>query len=111
MPGLSLSRRLPTTVLAFRGYNVTNLGRTAELLAHRVYGACVERHLREISQAAGDLMHRPVDLVRRVRAEEETTLATYGEAVALLIGVQTAQLELLAECFGIDYRLAQFSFG
>jgi [acyl-carrier-protein] S-malonyltransferase len=111
MPSLPLSRRLPTTVLAFRGYNVTNLGRTAELLAHRSYGPIVERHLRHVSAVAADLLHRPVDLVARVRAGEETSLATYGEAVALLIGVQSAQLDALGEVFGIDYRGAQFSFG
>jgi [acyl-carrier-protein] S-malonyltransferase len=111
MPSLPLTRRLPTTVLAFRGYNVTNLGRTAELLAHPIYGPVVEKHLADVSQAAADLLRRPVDLPARVRAGEETSLATYGEAVALLIGVQTAQLQLLGDCFGIDYRGAQFSFG
>ncbi len=111
MPSLSLARRLPTTVLSFRGYNTTNLGRTGELLGHPVYGATVERHLGEVSQVAADLLHRPVNLAGRVRMGEETTLASYGEAVALLLGVQSAQLELLANCFGIDYRLAQFSFG
>jgi [acyl-carrier-protein] S-malonyltransferase len=52
-----------------------------------------------------------VDLIARVRAGEETTLATYGDAVALLIAVESAQLELLEKCFGIDYRAARFSFG
>jgi len=111
MPSLPLNRRLPTTVLAFRGYNVTNLGRTAELLAHPAYGSTVESHLRGVSGIAADLLRRPVDLVDRVRRGEETTLATYGDAVALLIGVQAAQLELLGKFFGVDYRGAQFSFG
>jgi [acyl-carrier-protein] S-malonyltransferase len=111
MPSVPLSRRLPTTVLSFRGYNVTNLGRTAELLAHPIYGPTVDQHLQTISAAASDLLKRRVDLGARVRAGEETTLATYGEAVALLVGVQTAQLQLLGDCFGIDYRGAQFSFG
>lgn len=111
MPSLPLIRRLPTTALAFRGYNVTNLGRTGELLAHPVYAPTVEKHLRLVSQAAADLLHRPVDLVQRVRAGEETSLASYGDAVALLIGVQAAQLELLADCFGVDYRGARFAFG
>ena len=29
---------------AFRGYNVTNLGRTPELLEHPAYGPIVEKH-------------------------------------------------------------------
>jgi [acyl-carrier-protein] S-malonyltransferase len=111
MPSQPLARRLATTVLSFRGYNVTNLGRTAELLTHPIYGGKVEQHLRAVSDVAADLLHHHVDLVERVRSKEETTLATYGDAVALLIGVQIAQLELLADCFGVDYRRAQFSFG
>jgi len=111
MPSLPLSRRLPSTVLSFRGYNVTNLGRTSELLAHSIYGPVVERHLRLVGEAASDLLHRPIDLVSRVQAKEETSLASYPDAVALLIGVQSAQLELLADMFGVNYRGAQFSFG
>jgi [acyl-carrier-protein] S-malonyltransferase len=111
MPQNHLISRLPATALAFRGYNVTNLGRTSELLAHPAYGPTMLQHLARIGEAASDLLHRPVDLVARVRAGEETTLATYGDAVALLIAVEAAQLELLEQCFGIDYRAAKFAFG
>ena len=111
MPQNHLISRLPATALAFRGYNVTNLGRTAELLSHPAYGPTMLRHLALVGEVASELLHRPVDLVARVRAGEETTLATYGDAVALLIAVETAQLELLEQCFGIDYRAARFSFG
>ena len=71
----------------------------------------MEKHLNEVSQVAADLLHRPINLAGRVRMGEETSLASYGEAVALLLGVQSAQLELLSQCFGVDYRQAQFSFG
>jgi [acyl-carrier-protein] S-malonyltransferase len=106
-----LAFRLPSAALSFRGYNVTNLGRTGELLAHAAYGPVVERHLKAASAVAADLLHRPVDLVARVRAGEETSLETYGDAVALLLSVKAAQLELLAQFFDVDYHSARFSFG
>jgi hypothetical protein len=37
---------------AFRGYNVTNLGRTGELLDHTQFGPTVERHQRSVSTVA-----------------------------------------------------------
>jgi len=106
-----LAYRLPSAALSFRGYNVTNLGRTGELLAHPAYGSVVERHLRAASAVAADLLHRPIDLVSRVRAGEETSLETYGDAVALLLSAEAAQLEILAQFFDIDYHAARFSFG
>src|SRR5690349_6235322 len=106
-----LAYRLPSAALSFRGYNVTNLGRTGELLAHPAYGSVVERHLRAASAVAADLLHRPIDLVSRVRSGEETSLETYGDAVALLLSAEAAQLEILAQFFDIDYHAARFSFG
>ena len=106
-----LADALPNTVLAFRGYNYENLGRSREMLLHPVYGPVVERHLVEISQATARSLGRPVDLVARVRAGQETTLASYGDAAGLIVAMQLAQLELLQRQFGIDYRGAQFSFG
>jgi [acyl-carrier-protein] S-malonyltransferase len=111
MPNLSLRHRLPVTALAFRGYNVTNLGRTGELLANRVFGPSVERQLRTVSAAASDLLHRHVDLVAQIRSQQETTLESYGEALALVLGVESIQLSLLRECFDVDPAQARFSFG
>jgi [acyl-carrier-protein] S-malonyltransferase len=107
----SLTARLPSTALAFRGYNVTNLGRTGELLSHSSYGPVVERQLQGVSAVASDLLKRRVDLVERVRLGEETTLEQYGEALALLLAVESIQLELLREFFQVDWSAARFSFG
>ncbi len=106
-----LARGLPDTALAFRGYNVTNLGRSTELLAHMAYQPTVEKHLRAISDAASQHLGRPVDLMARVRAGEETSIETYGDAIALIIGMECAQRELMERHFGIKLRIAQFSFG
>jgi len=106
-----LTAALPDTVLAFRGYNHVNLGRSRELLMHPAYGPTVQRHLEEISAAASAALGRPVNLVRRVLADQETTLDSYGDAIALIVAMQLAQLDCLQLRFGIDYHGAQFSFG
>ncbi len=114
MAGLKndLHPRLPRTAFAFRGYNVTNLGRTPELLAHPVYGPVVEARLREAGQLCADVVKRSVDLVARVRAGRETTgLREYAEDVALIVAVEMAQVRILQEFFGITLPQAQFAFG
>ena len=100
-----------SAAFAFRGYNVTNLGRTPELLAHAAYGPIVERWLREASEICTSGIGRRVDLVDRVRRCEETSLDTYADAVALTIAVELAQLKLLEEFFGIAYAKAKLAFG
>lgn len=111
MPNRNLTERMPDCVLAFRGYNVTNLGRTPELLAHPAYHRLVEQQLSTISVAASDILHRRVDLVAQVRAAEESTLAAYGESLALILAVEAVQLALLREHFGVDWTRARFSYG
>lgn len=106
-----LPHKLARTALAFRGYNVANLGRTKELLEQPAYGPIVKRHLHQASEVASDALHCPVDLVGRVQRGEEMDLSQYGEALALLLAVEAAQLDLLTECFELDYRRARFSFG
>ena len=109
-PG-QLKALIKTSGFAFRGYDQTNLGKSSELLEHLVYGPTVERHLREASVVAAELLGRPVDLVARVRERRETTLAEYGEAVSMIVAVEMAQLELLREMFGIAYESAQLAIG
>jgi len=111
MPKPRFFANLPTSALAFRGYNVTNLGRTGELLAHSEFGPTVKRHLGQVSMVASDLLHRPVDLVAQVREGRESTLQTYGEALALILAVESAQLSILREFFGVDWTAAKFSYG
>ncbi len=61
----SLQERLASTAFAFRGYNVTNLGRSRELLGQPKYGPIVERYLTEASQVCHEVTGRPVDLPAR----------------------------------------------
>jgi [acyl-carrier-protein] S-malonyltransferase len=106
-----LAEHIRTTALAFRGYNVTNLGRTAEFLDHPSYSVTMVHFLTEAGRICGDVVGRKVDLVARVRFGQETTLETYDEAIALLVGVELAQLALLRERFGIDYHAAPLAYG
>lgn len=106
-----LSDRLNEAAFAFRGYNQTNLGRTGELLAHRAYGAVVERYLREAAEICAEFSRRPVDLVARVREKRESTLETFGEDIGLIIAVEMAQIELLEQFFDISYRHARVGMG
>ncbi len=98
-----LRESLRRTAFAFRGYNVTNLGRTPELLAHPAYEPVVRESLHEASRICSEVLGRHVDLVGRVRRRQETTLQTYGQALALVMGTELAQLRLLREFFDIDF--------
>ncbi len=106
-----LAAMLPATSFALRGYNVVNLGRTPELLADRRYGPVVESYLRRASAICGEVTQKRVDLVDRVRRQEETDLSVYAEAVALIVAVELAQLEILSTQYGIELSRAGMFMG
>ena len=108
---MELAKELPNAALAFRGYNVTNLGRTAELLAHAKYRPVMLPYLNEAAAVCSDIVGREVDLVQRVDAKRETVLQDYAEAIALVVAVEQAQLRLLAEFHDLDFHQAKLSFG
>ena len=86
---LSLIQDIKTDIadccFVFRGYNVTNLGRTPELLEHRAYGPTVLRLLEEASEVASEETRTTIDLVSRVKERIETSLDTFADAVALIL--------------------------
>lgn len=103
---------LGRVAFAFRGYNVTNLGRTQELLAHPAYGSVVAAHLNEASELCADVLKRPVNLTARVRASLETRgLEDYAEDVALIVAVEIAHVRILEEFFGIKLSQSRYAFG
>ena len=65
----TLQSKIGTTAFAFRGYNITNLGRTPELLAHPAYGPTVRRYLQRGSEICAEIIGRPVDLAAARRAK------------------------------------------
>ncbi len=97
--------------VAFRGYNTANLGRCTELLAHPRFGPTLERYLRDAGEIASDAMGQRVDLLARVKANLETDLDSYHEAIALIVAASLAQLEILEEFYDVQYRRARLVFG
>ena len=107
----SLQTKIGTTAFAFRGYNVTNLGRTPELLAHPAYGPTMRRYLERGSEICAEIVRRPVDLVEAVSQRREFGLDRYAEAVALIVASDLAQVELLEEFHGVRFREAKLAYG
>jgi [acyl-carrier-protein] S-malonyltransferase len=106
-----LRARLESTAFAFRGYNVTNLGRSLELLAHPAYGPIVRECLESASAVCATITGKPADLVSRVERREETSLDTYSDAIALVMAMEEAQIRILREQFEIEMKQAQFTLG
>lgn len=107
-----LKARLRNSAFAFRGYDVANLGRTPELLAHPRYGPVVAGVLEEAAQVATAVLGRPVDLQARVRDRRETDgLTTYAEDLALIVAAEMAQMRLLDQFFGVAIQDAKLAFG
>ncbi|HTM52728.1 MAG TPA: hypothetical protein VL175_01795 [Pirellulales bacterium] len=107
----NLLERLGSSAFAFRGYNTTNLGRSPELLAHPAYGPVLARYLNEASAVCSDVMKRPIDLVARVRERRETTIESYAEAIAMIVAVELAHVQLLEEFFDIRMSRARMVYG
>jgi [acyl-carrier-protein] S-malonyltransferase len=102
---------LPNSALAFRGYNVTNLGRSHELLADSQYAPTVRAYLQRTSAVCSEVIQRPVDLIELVERQQEPTLEQYAESICLIMAMEHAQLALLRQHFDIDYHAARVSLG
>ncbi|MFV2070344.1 MAG: hypothetical protein ACC645_25540, partial [Pirellulales bacterium] len=94
---VDLAEQIGRTTLALRGYNITNIGRSAELLLHPQYGPVVQETLVEASQICAEMTDRKVDLVARVRQGREPSLRCYAEAIALIMAMELAQLRIVEE--------------
>ncbi len=108
---IDLKEHVANSAFVFRGYNVTNLGRTRELLEHRDYGPIVEHYLLEGARIYHESIGGTIDLVARVRSNQEMTLEEYAEAVALIVAMEQAHLKLLEEFFHVQYQKVRLAFG
>ncbi|MGE3822238.1 MAG: hypothetical protein AB7I30_22720, partial [Isosphaeraceae bacterium] len=109
--GVDVGAAIDRASFAFRGYDVSNVGRSAELLAHPAYGPTVRRHLEDASAITSEALGRSVDLVARVAAKEDTGLVGFTEDVATIVAMELAQVSLLREFFGVEAADARQSFG
>jgi [acyl-carrier-protein] S-malonyltransferase len=108
---LDLKPRMHNTVFAFRGYNISNQGRSAELLAHPKFGPVVEQMLREAGEVCADLTHQPCDLVARVRQSQPSILETYAQDLAQIVALNLAQIRLLEEFYDVPFTTASMTIG
>jgi [acyl-carrier-protein] S-malonyltransferase len=106
-----LRSRLKTTALAFRGYNVTNTGLTADLLDHPRFGPVMERHLRAAGAVCADVVKRPIDLVAMARERAPATIETYAENLAFVVGAEQAHVEMLADVLEEPLGRVNLAFG
>jgi len=97
--------------LAFRGYDATNYGRGAELVAHPVHGPIARRWLTRASAACAAAIGEPVDLAARLADGRPTSLDQFPEDVATIIALELSQLEALEHVAGADPRAARLSIG
>ncbi|MCG8584842.1 MAG: hypothetical protein MI757_09045 [Pirellulales bacterium] len=107
----ALRDKLSSSAFAFRGYNITNIGRSDELLAQPLYQPIMEQELQAAGECASRKLGRAVDLIARVRRREETTLETYSDAVALVMAIEQAQIRILREIYEVDFADAKTAFG
>ncbi len=88
--------------VAFRGYNMTNTGRTAELLDHPDVGPYLEQRLTAAQEHYADLLGEKVDYFQIIRSGRESTLETYTEDLALIVSVELAQWDALVNLYGVQ---------
>ena len=108
---IDLKQNLASTLFAFRGYDLTNLGRTPELLAHPAYGRLMLDVLTLCSEVTSDESKRKIDLVDRVHRNAETSLDSFADAIALIMAAEIAQIKLLREFHGIEFGKARLAMG
>ena len=106
-----LKRRIGTAALAFRGYDLSNLGRAAEFLEHDAYGPIVRAMLDSASALCSDVLGHRVDLAARVLAREPSTLDTFVHDIGTVVALELAQIKLLEQFFDVPVREARLSFG
>jgi [acyl-carrier-protein] S-malonyltransferase len=106
-----LEKQITNAAIAFRGYDVTNLGRSHEFLQHAVYGPIVRGFLARASGLCSDVLKKPVDLASRVEARAPSTLTTFVEDTATIVAMELAQVHLMEHIFQIPFQRAPMSFG
>ncbi|MEE9601799.1 MAG: hypothetical protein V3V75_00735 [Thermoguttaceae bacterium] len=106
-----LKERMTGAALAFRGYNVTNLGRSGEFLRHPAYGKIARQYLTTAGDVCAEVTGKPVDLVARVRRGREAPLRLYAEAVTLVVAMELAQVQMLRDIHGIKVDHAKIAMG
>lgn len=105
------AKNLGTTALAFRGYNVTNLGRTPQLMAVPAYTPILMEELNSFGQVCSEIIGRSCSLSQWVHEGTEPGIDHYAESIALVAATEVAHLRLLHELHGFDISRTAVVFG
>ncbi len=106
-----LRKRIGNAAFAFRGYNVTNLGRSLELLEHPLYAPVVTEILDQASAICKKACNREVDLVARVKAQAESSITSFPEDVSIIVAMSVAQMACLEKFFEIKVQNSKLLLG
>ena len=106
-----LRKQITSAGIAFRGYDVTNLGRSHEFLEHPVYAPVVREILDRASTVCAEVRKEKVDLAARVLAREPSLLTSFVEDTAIIVAMELAQVRLLEQVFDVPVHEAPVSFG
>ena len=106
-----LKKRIANAAFAFRGYNVSNLGRSLELLEHPQYGPVIIPILEQASDICSKAIGKPVDLVARVREKADTNVNTFPEDVSMIVAMSVAHIKCLEQFFDIKAQSAKLFMG
>jgi len=107
----NITNDITSTALSFRGYNLTNMGRTSELLSGAAYRDIVTEELQRFSTVCNEFSDTSVDLVKRVEQNDEPGLKHYAESIALIVAAEVAQMRLLNEIHQVETSRAQVALG
>ena len=102
---------IASAALAFRGYNVTNLGRTGELLACKAYRPVILEELKRYGDICAEYTHTTVDLAKLVESDIEPGMEHYAESIALVVAMEVVHMRLLNQIHKVETSQAKFSFG
>lgn len=104
-------KRISNSAFAFRGYNVSNHGKSLELLEHSLYGPIVQEVLERASKICSKAVNRSIDLVERVRSKGETNIHTFPEDVSMIVAMSIAHVKLLEHFFDLHLKNAKMLTG
>ena len=88
--------------VSFRGYNVTNAGKTRELLSHPLLEDRLRDRLAEASRLCHDVLGLQVDLYKDVAEGRPSSLETYSPDLATIVATELAHWDALRDILGKD---------
>ncbi len=96
-PEIATNGKLAVT---FRGYNITNAGKTAALLDHPLLGQYLDHRLEQADALCSDVINRHTQIRQDLIDERPSDLDTYPADLAMIVAVELAHWDALQELLG-----------